>query len=98
MGYPPATALTTFFAIHKMTRTQTHKSHHYDRKAAEAQEMEDEEEEDMEEILTAEAKYEMEQIGEQDGQETGEVPVVGKRHRSVEREEEANSWYPWSKG
>lgn len=31
--------------------------------------MEDEEEEDMEEILTAEAKYEMEQIGEQDGQE-----------------------------
>ena len=35
---------------------------------------------------------------EQDGQETGEVPVVGKRQRSVERKEEANSWYPWSKG
>ena len=28
----------------------------------------------------------------------GEVPVVGKRQRSVERKEEANSWYPWSKG
>jgi hypothetical protein len=69
MGYPPDTTLTNFSAIHKMTRTQTQKSHHYDRKAAEAQELEDEEEEDMEEILTAEAEYEMEQVGKLDGQE-----------------------------